>query len=91
VYNIGSGESHAIQEVLDALLSMSEASIEVRQDPKRMRPSDAPEIRCDSTRIREQTGWETTIGFEQSLEDILEYWRKETKQQEVPRTLPGDA
>jgi GDP-4-dehydro-6-deoxy-D-mannose reductase len=91
VYNIGSGESHAIQEVLDALLSMSEASIEVRQDPKRMRPSDAPEIRCDATRIREQTGWETTIGFEQSLEDILEYWRKETKQQEVPRTLPGDA
>ena len=90
VYNVGSGKSHAIQEVLDALLSMSRASIQVRQDPKRMRPSDAPEIRCDATRIREQTGWETTIGFEQSLGDILEYWRKDTRQQEAPGALPGD-
>ena len=90
VYNVGSGKSHAIQEVLDALLSMSRASIQVRQDPKRMRPSDAPEIRCDATRIREQTGWETTIGFEQSLGDILEYWRKDTRQQEAPGASPGD-
>jgi GDP-4-dehydro-6-deoxy-D-mannose reductase len=90
VYNIGSGESHAIQEVLDALLSMSRASIQVRQDPKRMRPSDAPEIRCDATRIREQTGWETTISFEQSLGDILEYWRKDTRQREAAGTSPGD-
>ncbi len=80
VYNVGSGESHAIQEMLDTLLSMSRASIQVRHDPRRMRPSDVPEIRCDATRIREQTGWETTIGLEQSLKDVLEYWRRELGQ-----------
>jgi GDP-4-dehydro-6-deoxy-D-mannose reductase len=79
VYNVGSGRSHAIQEVLDRLLAMSRVSIEVRQDPGRMRPSDVPEVICDATRIGEHTGWRTTISFEQSLQDILEYWRAKTR------------
>jgi GDP-4-dehydro-6-deoxy-D-mannose reductase len=77
VYNIGSGESHAIQELLDTLLSLSRVSIEVQRDPARMRPSEVPEVVCDTARIREHTGWQTTIPFEQSLEDILAYWREE--------------
>jgi GDP-4-dehydro-6-deoxy-D-mannose reductase len=79
VYNAGSGESHAIQDVLDTLLAMSEAAIEVRQDPTRMRPSEVPEVICDPTRIQKQTGWKTVIPFEQSLEDVLAYWRDEMK------------
>jgi GDP-4-dehydro-6-deoxy-D-mannose reductase len=77
VYNVGAGESHAIQELLDMLLAMSQVPIEVRPDPDRLRPSDVPDVVCDATRIREQTGWEPTISFEQSLRDILDYWRRE--------------
>ena len=78
VYNIGSGESHSIQELLDTLVNMSRVPIEVRQDPDRMRPSDVPDFVCDATRIRKRTGWQTTISFDQSLQDVLEYWRQET-------------
>jgi GDP-4-dehydro-6-deoxy-D-mannose reductase len=81
VYNVGSGESHAIQEVLDILLAMSRVPIEIRQDPDRMRPSDVPDVVCNATRIQEQTGWQTRIPFERSLQDILDYWREETKAQ----------
>jgi GDP-4-dehydro-6-deoxy-D-mannose reductase len=77
VYNVGSGESHSIQELLDGLLAMSRVSIEVVQDPQRMRPSDVPDVVCDASRIREHTGWQPEISFEQSLEDILDYWRQE--------------
>jgi GDP-4-dehydro-6-deoxy-D-mannose reductase len=56
---------------------MSRVPIEVRTDPKRMRPSEVPEVICDPTRIRERTGWQPTISIEQSLHDILEYWRQE--------------
>jgi GDP-4-dehydro-6-deoxy-D-mannose reductase len=77
VYNVGAGESHAVQELLDILLSMSTVPIEVRQDPERMRPSDVPDFVCDATRIRERTGWQPEIPFEQSLRDILDYWRQE--------------
>ena len=77
VYNIGAGESHAVQEILDTLLGMSRVPIEVRQDPDRMRPSDMPDIVCDATRIQKLCGWRTTIPFAQSLRDVLEYWREE--------------
>jgi GDP-4-dehydro-6-deoxy-D-mannose reductase len=77
VYNVGSGTSHAIQDLLDTLLGMSRVSIQVQTDPERMRPSEVPEVICDPTRIRERIGWQPTIPFEQSLGDILEYWRQE--------------
>jgi GDP-4-dehydro-6-deoxy-D-mannose reductase len=77
VYNVGSGTSHAIQDLLDTLLGTSRVPIEVQVDPKRMRPSEVPEVICDATRIRERTGWRPTIPIEQSLHDILEYWRQE--------------
>jgi GDP-4-dehydro-6-deoxy-D-mannose reductase len=79
VYNVGSGEAHAVQEVLDVLLSMSHVSVEVRQDPARMRPSEVPRIVCDCTRIRGEIGWQTTISFKQSLKDVLDYWRQQMR------------
>jgi len=77
VYNVGSGQSHSIQEVLDTLLALSQVPIAVEPDPERMRPSDVPEMICDATRLREQTGWQPVISFGQSLGDVLDYWRSE--------------
>ncbi len=77
VYNVGAGESHAIQELLDRLLAMSRVPIQVQPDPEQMRPSDVPDVICDASRLRERTGWWMTIPFEQSLQEILEYWRQE--------------
>jgi GDP-4-dehydro-6-deoxy-D-mannose reductase len=85
VYNVGSGESHSIQELLDCLLAMSRVPIQVRQDPKRMRPSDVSEVICDATRIREHSDWRTEISFEQSLQDILEHWREKMRESELDR------
>jgi GDP-4-dehydro-6-deoxy-D-mannose reductase len=84
VYNVGSGESHSIQEMLDTLLAMSQVSVEVQQDPQQMRPSDIPETLCDATRLRECTGWRTTIPFAQSLQDVLQYWRDEMNKKLQP-------
>jgi len=81
VYNIGSGESHSVQAMLDTLLAMSQSAIDVQPDPARMRPSDVPEVICDATRLRQCTGWQATISFEESLRDILDYWRAETRRQ----------
>jgi GDP-4-dehydro-6-deoxy-D-mannose reductase len=75
VYVIGSGKSRTIQEMLDSLLSMSEAKVEVRQDPSRLRPSDVPILEADPAKFRQATGWVPEIGFEQMMLDILDYWR----------------
>lgn len=76
VYNVGSGQAHEVQELLDVLLSLARVRIRVEQDPERMRPSDIPAVVADYTRLRECTGWEPAIPFEQSLLDVLDYWRQ---------------
>jgi len=75
VYNIASGTAWAIQEILDMLIARSATPIEVKEDPARMRPSDVPILLGDSSNFREATGWKPEIPFEQTLQDILDYWR----------------
>ncbi|HSX09097.1 MAG TPA: GDP-mannose 4,6-dehydratase [Candidatus Saccharimonadales bacterium] len=76
VYNIGTGKSHKIEDILTTLLSLSEKKIEVRTDPERVRPIDVPEIRCDCTKFHALTNWQPEIELKKTLQDILDYWRK---------------
>jgi GDP-4-dehydro-6-deoxy-D-mannose reductase len=76
VYNIGSGTTRTIQSMLDLLLSLTPVSIEVRQDPARLRPSDVPILWADDSKFRAQTGWAPRIPFEQTMRDLLDYWRE---------------
>ncbi|MEW6232763.1 MAG: GDP-mannose 4,6-dehydratase [Chloroflexota bacterium] len=75
VYNVGSGTTRTIQEMLDILLSLSTAKVTVRQDPGRLRPSDVTILWADVTKFRNQTGWAPQIPFEQTMKDLLNYWR----------------
>ena len=75
-YNVSSGRGYSIQYLLDTLLGYSTATIEVRQDPARMRPSDVPRRVGDYGKLHAHTGWQPTIPFEQSLLDILNDWRQ---------------
>jgi len=75
-YNICTGKVIQMQALLDMLIGMSEVDVKVQPDPARMRPSDLPILTGDTTRFHEATGWEPTIPLEQSLRDLLEYWRE---------------
>ena len=77
VYNIASGRGWSIQEILDKFLSLTKTKVKIQQDPERFRPSDVPRLLGDSTRFRERTGWQPQIPFDQTLQDLLEYWRLE--------------
>jgi len=74
VYNIGTGVELSIQEVLDRLIALCPVPIEVRVDQDRYRPCDVPVLVCDSTRIRELTGWEPKIDLDLTLRDVLSDW-----------------
>jgi len=75
VYNVCSGKTVKIQKVLDILLANSSKEIEVKQDKARMRPSDTPVVVGNNAKLREATGWQPEINFEQTLIDTLEYLR----------------
>ncbi len=76
VYNVGSGQAVSIQQILDILLSFAQTPIIVESDPDLMRPSDTPIFVSDCTRLKQATGWEPQIPLEQTLYDILAYWRE---------------
>lgn len=76
VYNIGSGKSNRMSEILNTMLSLSSVKIKVETDPNLLRPSDNPELVCDSSKIESLTGWKPEISLNTTLKDILEYWRR---------------
>jgi GDP-D-mannose dehydratase len=49
--------------------------IRVHVDASRFRPNDAPLLLGDPARLREELGWMPAIPLEQTLDDILLYWR----------------
>jgi GDP-4-dehydro-6-deoxy-D-mannose reductase len=76
VYNLASEKTWQIKKVLDMLIEMSKVKITIKQDPARMRPSDVELLLGDASKFKKKTGWKTEIPFEQTLEDLLNYWRE---------------
>ncbi len=72
VYNICSGRTVAIREVLRQLITIARVPVEIRDDPERMRPSDLPILSGDATKLRAETGWEPRIPLAASLRDIYD-------------------
>lgn len=75
VYNVGSGKSIKINQILKLLLAKSKANIEVKIDPLKLRPVDVPLVECDNTKLKNHTGWNMVYSIEATLQDTLEYWR----------------
>ena len=79
-YNIGGDFSCTVKEMLNYLISLStEDNIEVEVDQARLRPIDADLQIPDTSKFRNHTGWKPEISFEQTMQDLLNYWRNEVK------------
>lgn len=75
VYNIGSGVSYRIADILDKLISMSSAKIKVEKEDALFRPNDNPELLCDNRKFTKLTGWKPQISIDKTLKETLDYWR----------------
>ena len=79
-YNIGGDYTCEIGEMLDYLISQSTVKdIKIEVDRDRLRPIDADLQVPDTTKFREHTGWKPEYTFEQTMNDLLDYWRNEIK------------
>ena len=74
-YNVCRGEAFRIADLMDALIRLARVAIRVEVDSSRLRPSDNPVVLGSPARIRRETGWEPRIGIEQTLAELLDYWR----------------
>lgn len=71
-YNVGSGRSIAISELLAEIIDISGCEIRHETDPARMRPSDIPEIRADISKLQRDTGWAPEIPLRETLREMTE-------------------
>jgi GDPmannose 4,6-dehydratase len=84
-YNIGGTYTCTIGDMLQALLAMSTRQNEIRIeiDPERLRPIDADLQVPDTSKFTRHTGWRPEIGFEQTMHDLLEYWRRRVAHDDI--------
>ena len=79
VYNVCSGRALSIRSLLDMLLARARVPIAVRIDPARYRPNDSPLVVGDPARIRDELDWSPRISIDQTIDDVLGYWRTESR------------
>lgn len=79
-YNIGGTYTCTIRETLNFLLQLSTIkNIEIILDPERFRPIDADLQVPDTKKFKRHTGWEPLYTYEQTMTDLLNYWRDKVK------------
>jgi len=75
-YNVCSGVDVAVSEVAERLCALAGAEVELVTDPDLVRPVDLPVLRGDPGHLAADTGWRPEIAFDDTLLDILEFWRQ---------------
>ncbi|MEI2733566.1 MAG: GDP-mannose 4,6-dehydratase [Rhodoblastus sp.] len=75
VYNVASGGSWRIADLVEKFRAHARMPFEVTIDPKRLRPSDVPMAAGSAARLEQATGWKPTIGVDAIVEALLAHWR----------------
>ncbi|HEX9722269.1 MAG TPA: GDP-mannose 4,6-dehydratase [Candidatus Paceibacterota bacterium] len=77
VYNVGGKETMTVGDMLQKLIKLSTVpNIEVKIDPARLRPSDVTLQIPSTEKFKKETGWEPEVPFDQTLLNLLNYWRE---------------
>jgi GDP-4-dehydro-6-deoxy-D-mannose reductase len=74
-YNVCTGKRVRVRELVDLITSKARVPIAIEQDPSRFRPNDTALVLGDYGLLRRDTGWSPQISLEQTVEDLLNYWR----------------
>lgn len=75
-FNVASSRIVPVGLLLDQLLALTNVTVSVEQDPGRMRPSDVPRTAVDSGRLRALTGWQPSRALENTIADVLDWFRR---------------
>jgi GDPmannose 4,6-dehydratase/GDP-4-dehydro-6-deoxy-D-mannose reductase len=76
VYNIGGSRTMMLRDMLDILKGMATCHIDHVVDPALLRPSDVTLQIPDTSKFKAATGWEPCIPFEETLKNILDFYRR---------------
>ena len=64
-----------MRDILNTLVGMSTAKVDIHVDPSRLRPSDLPVLIGDPSRLRQAIGFAPSGDLTGALQDLLADWR----------------
>jgi GDP-4-dehydro-6-deoxy-D-mannose reductase len=76
-YNIGGSDIMTVGEFLDKLIAHAKVKIVTALDTTLLRPKDVTNQVCDTSKFKAATGWKPKYTFDESLDFLLDYYRKE--------------
>ncbi len=76
IYNLCSGESYRIENLLDILISFAQVPIEIHQDAAKRRATDVPVLVGSADKFEQATAWSAETSLATTLLDTLDYWRE---------------
>ncbi len=79
-YNIASGKSYSIKEILNKLLKMVDFKVKIIENREEFRKNDIKKLEGSSELLKNHTGWKPMYNLEKTLEDTLNYWRKKVSE-----------
>lgn len=81
LYNVGSGNCIAISEILNKLISYSNAKINIVVDKNKFRPVDTPEIKANINKLKKDTDFKAKHNIDETLMGVLKYFRNKADEE----------
>jgi GDP-4-dehydro-6-deoxy-D-mannose reductase len=79
VYQLCSGSAVSVAEILERLVALSPAAIQIRTDSDRLRPAESPALWGGASKARDAVGWVPQYSLETTLRDLKHYWEGELR------------
>jgi GDPmannose 4,6-dehydratase len=78
-YVCSTGQSHSVRDLVEYVFGKLDLDwkIYVEQNDKYFRPEELQDLKGDSSKLREKTGWSPTYSFESMLDEMIQYWMEE--------------
>jgi GDPmannose 4,6-dehydratase len=75
------GISHSVKDLCEYVFSSLDLNYRdyLKIDEKYFRPEELRDLRGDSSKLRDLTGWEPEYTFESMLDEMIEYWLQHYK------------
>ena len=75
-YVCSTGISHSVRELCEYVFNKLELSYQdyIVMDEKFLRPEELNDLKGDSIKLREHTGWKPTYTFETMLDEMIQHW-----------------
>lgn len=75
VYNISSEHIYQMEDIVKMIEKQIGHELKRKIDPKLIRPTDEKIIVGNVDKLKADTGWKQNIPMEQTIKDMLDYWR----------------